>query len=293
MSHNETRTSKRKPYWLANDKYSRAVPLFTIICFVTVAFNYISENLIHSLGIIAVVGLFYLHQLFRSNLFSRYLTTSDFTYKKPAFLLVSSILFLANWYVANEGADMIHPDTYSSAYIKSLLKSTALFSLSMSIQCLFVKIGIFRPPVIRMGIIGVMQRVFIIARTHKVNMIWINFLTNYSSSKNGKIFCLIKGSMMIYLVYDFHVTIRDFFNNRNKLLVHANEEDAGETCDVCFDEMKEPIILKCEHIFCYNCLIRCAETKAVCPMCREPFTIPTKVEMSNGEIPFMFLMVSI
>jgi hypothetical protein len=293
MNQRGTTASKKKPNWFLNDNYSRTVPLFTITCLLIVVNNYIVKNLMHFIAISSVIVFFYVHQYFRANLFTNYFTSSKFTYQKPPFLLLSSILFFINYEIANMWSDSICSNSYKNAYTKSLLKSTALFSLSMFAQCLFIKIGIFRPQLIRMGVIGVMQRVFIAIRSHCVNTIWVEFLKKYSSPRHGTVFGLIKGSMMLYLLFDFYKTLFDFIHNRKKLLVSENGVEADVTCAVCFEGMKEPILLQCGHTFCYSCLVRCAETKVLCPMCREPFIIPTKVEMSNGEISFMFLMASI
>ncbi|KAF2134281.1 hypothetical protein P153DRAFT_307360 [Dothidotthia symphoricarpi CBS 119687] len=44
--------------------------------------------------------------------------------------------------------------------------------------------------------------------------------------------------------------------------------DSQEDCPVCLDTLKDPVITKCAHVFCTNCIERVIETQHKCPMCR-------------------------
>lgn len=44
--------------------------------------------------------------------------------------------------------------------------------------------------------------------------------------------------------------------------------ESQEDCPICLDNYKEPVITKCAHIFCLNCIERVVETQHKCPMCR-------------------------
>ncbi|KAI8935986.1 hypothetical protein NX059_007489 [Plenodomus lindquistii] len=44
--------------------------------------------------------------------------------------------------------------------------------------------------------------------------------------------------------------------------------ESQEDCPICLDTYKEPVITKCTHVFCINCIDRVIETQHKCPMCR-------------------------
>jgi SWI/SNF-related matrix-associated actin-dependent regulator of chromatin subfamily A3 len=44
--------------------------------------------------------------------------------------------------------------------------------------------------------------------------------------------------------------------------------DAQEDCPVCIDNLKDPIITACGHVFCFGCIERVIDTQHKCPMCR-------------------------
>ncbi|KAF2266380.1 hypothetical protein CC78DRAFT_513897 [Lojkania enalia] len=44
--------------------------------------------------------------------------------------------------------------------------------------------------------------------------------------------------------------------------------DSQEDCPICLDQMRDPVITKCAHIFCTPCIERVVDTQHKCPMCR-------------------------
>jgi SNF2 family DNA or RNA helicase len=42
----------------------------------------------------------------------------------------------------------------------------------------------------------------------------------------------------------------------------------NESCSICFDNLDNPAITPCGHIFCYDCLKMCLTEKNKCPMCK-------------------------
>ncbi|KAH9860476.1 hypothetical protein J1614_011807 [Plenodomus biglobosus] len=70
--------------------------------------------------------------------------------------------------------------------------------------------------------------------------------------------------------------------------------ESQEDCPICLDTYKEPVITKCAHIFCLDCVDRVIETQHKCPMCRAELesTASTTVKpaketslLSGGAIP--------
>lgn len=44
--------------------------------------------------------------------------------------------------------------------------------------------------------------------------------------------------------------------------------DSQEDCPICLDILKDPVITRCAHVFCVNCIEQVIETQHKCPMCR-------------------------
>lgn len=57
-----------------------------------------------------------------------------------------------------------------------------------------------------------------------------------------------------------------------------NEVDSSKSCVACLDEMIQPCVLHCGHIFCMQCSYGALET---CALCRTPFTKNTVVPLMN------------
>ncbi|KAG6460917.1 hypothetical protein O3G_MSEX012304 [Manduca sexta] len=57
-----------------------------------------------------------------------------------------------------------------------------------------------------------------------------------------------------------------------------NEVDNGKACVACLEEMLQPCVLQCGHIFCMQCCYGLLES---CALCRTPFTKNTVVPLMN------------
>lgn len=57
-----------------------------------------------------------------------------------------------------------------------------------------------------------------------------------------------------------------------------NDVDNGKCCVACLEEMLQPCVLQCGHIFCLNC---CYGPLESCALCRTPFTKNTVVPLMN------------
>lgn len=57
-----------------------------------------------------------------------------------------------------------------------------------------------------------------------------------------------------------------------------NEVDSSKSCVACLEEIIQPCVLQCGHLFCMNCCYGALET---CPLCRTPFTKNTVIPLMN------------
>jgi hypothetical protein len=92
-------------------------------------------------------------------------------------------------------------------------------------------------------------------------------LTEHDTEKLASKFVLPpidnKGGHMIEEVHDF--------KTRSKSIINTSKKKAGITCEcpICMEFLKQPVKLKCSHVFCLNCINRLADRKVKkCPMCR-------------------------
>jgi SNF2 family DNA or RNA helicase len=46
----------------------------------------------------------------------------------------------------------------------------------------------------------------------------------------------------------------------------------NESCSICMDNLVNPTLTTCGHLFCYECLIMCLDDKKRCPMCKTDLT---------------------
>ena len=59
--------------------------------------------------------------------------------------------------------------------------------------------------------------------------------------------------------------------------------ESREDCPVCLEDLHNPVITACAHVFGYECIERVIETQHRCPMCRaEPLELNTLVRPAAG-----------
>lgn len=68
--------------------------------------------------------------------------------------------------------------------------------------------------------------------------------------------------------------------------VEFNEDN---NCIICFDNMTDPVLTHCGHMFCKDCIMRCIDIKPECPLCKSNVTsdkllLLNKVEKKTEEV---------
>jgi SWI/SNF-related matrix-associated actin-dependent regulator of chromatin subfamily A3 len=69
-----------------------------------------------------------------------------------------------------------------------------------------------------------------------------------------------------------------------KTLEKINEKidfNEDENCIICYENMDNPILTPCGHIFCNSCIQRCIKLKPECPMCKHQITPDTLVDIKK------------
>ncbi|CAK1591214.1 unnamed protein product [Parnassius mnemosyne] len=66
--------------------------------------------------------------------------------------------------------------------------------------------------------------------------------------------------------------------NMEQLSNFPSEVDSNRTCVACLEEIIQPCVLHCGHVFCLQCCYGALEN---CPLCRTPFTKNNVVPLMN------------
>ena len=67
-------------------------------------------------------------------------------------------------------------------------------------------------------------------------------------------------------------TISNIQTRINSITERVKTFDQG-VCNICYDDHVKPTIVKCcQNVFCFECITRALNTRATCPMCRNPLS---------------------
>ena len=67
--------------------------------------------------------------------------------------------------------------------------------------------------------------------------------------------------------------------------------EGGNDCTICQDRLSDPVILRCNHIFCEDCVSEWLDRESTCPLCRAIVPKAGKLRFSDGNtsmIPQLF-----
>ncbi|KZV50475.1 RING finger and transmembrane domain-containing protein 2-like [Dorcoceras hygrometricum] len=106
--------------------------------------------------------------------------------------------------------------------------------------------------------------------------VWYRFFLN---KIYGSLFSsLITGLYLTFKLTSIVEKVRSFFTSIKALSrkeihygCHATSEQvtvAGDLCAICQEKMHAPILLRCKHIFCEDCVSEWFERERTCPLCR-------------------------
>ncbi|XP_068328867.1 uncharacterized protein [Pyrus communis] len=106
--------------------------------------------------------------------------------------------------------------------------------------------------------------------------VWYRFFLNkdngslFSSLTTG-LYLTFKLTSVVEKVQSFLASIRALSRKDIHYGSHATLEQvnaAGDLCAICQEKMHAPILLRCKHIFCEDCVSEWFERERTCPLCR-------------------------
>ncbi|KAM1253622.1 hypothetical protein ACFX2J_041481 [Malus domestica] len=106
--------------------------------------------------------------------------------------------------------------------------------------------------------------------------VWYRFFLNkdngslFSSLTTG-LYLTFKLTSVVEKVQSFFASIRALSRKDIHYGSHATLEQvnaAGDLCAICQEKIHAPILLRCKHIFCEDCVSEWFERERTCPLCR-------------------------
>lgn len=106
--------------------------------------------------------------------------------------------------------------------------------------------------------------------------VWYRFFLNkeygslFSSLMTG-LYLTFKLTSVVEKVQYFFTAIKALSRKEVHYGAHATLEQvnaAGDMCAICQEKMHAPILLRCKHIFCEDCVSEWFERERTCPLCR-------------------------
>ncbi|KAG2691178.1 hypothetical protein I3760_09G224500 [Carya illinoinensis] len=106
--------------------------------------------------------------------------------------------------------------------------------------------------------------------------VWYRFFLNkeygslFSSLMTG-LYLTFKLTSVVEKVQSFFTALKALSRKEVHYGAYATSEQvnaAGDMCAICQEKMHSPILLRCKHIFCEDCVSEWFERERTCPLCR-------------------------
>ncbi|KAI3808955.1 hypothetical protein L1987_24918 [Smallanthus sonchifolius] len=106
--------------------------------------------------------------------------------------------------------------------------------------------------------------------------VWYRFFLNkeygglFSSLTTG-LYLTLKLTSVVEKIGSFYAALKALSRKEVNYGSHATAEqvsEAGDLCAICQEKMEAPILLRCKHIFCEDCVSEWFERERTCPLCR-------------------------
>ncbi|XP_014671697.1 PREDICTED: RING finger and transmembrane domain-containing protein 2-like [Priapulus caudatus] len=83
-------------------------------------------------------------------------------------------------------------------------------------------------------------------------------------------YCVFKGVRLLQKTREMTAALQKFLQKSSYGTTPTKEDfsQTGSSCPICQDEVHDPIMLACKHIFCEECVSMWFDRERTCPMCR-------------------------
>ena len=227
-------------------------------------------------------------------------TSSSYYFETPYFLIpwgIGALIFgIIGVVCLNLG--IVPHQNFVATYLYTMLLSLTFFLFSNGLKCILLGSKIITFKFTRRGFFGFFQRVFILIRSFAVSLRWICYFCDiwpipsiltiiaYPKTFWCCVYIVLKCILLLWLLWDLVSTIRDYNVNSKVAFQPAPPELVNDPCIICTLWPKEPVMLSCGHIFCYECAYRWLMSNPTCPLCRHSIAERKNIEFADGSMPF-------
>ncbi|KAJ4720264.1 RING finger and transmembrane domain-containing protein [Melia azedarach] len=160
-----------------------------------------------------------------------------------------------------------------------LVNDTMVRQAAMAIKCLllvYYKNGRGRNFRRQGQILTLVEYALLLYRALLPTPVWYRFFLNkhygtlFSSLTTG-LYLTFKLTTVVEKVQCLVAAIKALSQKEVQYGSYATIEqinDAGDLCAICQEKMHAPILLRCKHIFCEDCVSEWLERERTCPLCR-------------------------
>ncbi|KAG6771756.1 hypothetical protein POTOM_023148 [Populus tomentosa] len=126
--------------------------------------------------------------------------------------------------------------------------------------------------------------------------VWYRFFLNkeygslFSSLMTG-LYLTFKLTSVVEKVQSFFAALKALSQKEVHYGAYATSEQvnaAGDLCAICQEKMHAPILLRCKHIFCEDCVSEWFERERTCPLCRALVKPADLRSFSDGSTSLLF-----
>ncbi|XP_022742090.1 RING finger and transmembrane domain-containing protein 1-like isoform X2 [Durio zibethinus] len=205
--------------------------------------------------------------------------------RKNAVLITYSVLFMLHvigvywWYQNNDilyPLVMLPPKTippFWHAIFIILINDTVVRQAVMAFKCvllIYYKNG-RRHDFRRQGkVLTLVEYTLLLYRALLPTPVWYRFFLNKDY-----------GSLFSSLTTGLYLTFK-----LTSVIEKVNE--AGDLCAICQEKMQAPILLRCKHIFCEDCVSEWFERERTCPLCRAVVKAADLRSFGDGSTSLLF-----
>ncbi|KAL8149369.1 uncharacterized protein LOC141708706 [Apium graveolens] len=125
-------------------------------------------------------------------------------------------------------------------------------------------------------LLTLVEYTLLLYRTLLPTPVWYRFFLNkdygslFSSLTTG-LYLTFKLTSVVEKVRSFFSALKALSRKEMHYGSYATPEqvnDAGDLCAICQEKMHVPVLLRCKHVFCEDCVSEWFERERTCPLCR-------------------------
>uniref|UniRef100_A0A0D6R5Y2 RING-type domain-containing protein n=1 Tax=Araucaria cunninghamii TaxID=56994 RepID=A0A0D6R5Y2_ARACU len=126
--------------------------------------------------------------------------------------------------------------------------------------------------------------------------VWYRFFLNkeygslFSSLTTG-LYLTFKLTSIVEKVQASYTAVKALLHKEVQYGSYATAEEvvaAGDLCAICQEKMHAPILLRCKHIFCEDCVSEWFERERTCPLCRAVVKQAELISFGDGSTSLFF-----